>query len=218
MNKGLVGLIVAAGLGAWTVAADAATVYIGVSSINVAPAPTVSAPNAVFMPNTTIGGITFSALAGSQGSAVVVPPVLLDALNFNASTVAGGDAYLWVSATGITSPIGDINFITDFTNLLLPLGWTATLETFFNQNNSIFGTTTMLTPVGGLSVPPPCGGGITCSSATASFTANNVTPTYSLTEVFHITAPVGVRGSLQVLRMLPSLRFRVRSSALDCRV
>jgi hypothetical protein len=121
-------------------------------------------------------------------------PVLLDGLNFNASTAAGGDAYLWVSATGITSPIGSVNFITDFTNLLLPLGWTATLESFFNQNDSIFGTTTMLTPVGGLSVPPPCGGGTICSSATASFTVNNVTPTYSLTEVFHITAPAGLQG------------------------
>lgn len=180
--------------------ASAATIYIGASPTAAAPAvpstpPTNPAPaSSIAVFGGGAGGINFTATATGVGNATTVPPLLLNGFSVDSYASAPGDAYLFISETGITSPVGNLSFITGFTDLLLPAGWTATATTYFNQNNSIFGETTPLTP-SALTFTGPCPA---CTGQSETTAVLGVTSPYSITEVLHIIATVAGTGTQNI--------------------
>jgi hypothetical protein len=71
-------------------------------------------------------------------------PIVTDSINgasFNATTT-GGTLAVFITASGLTAPT--LGFFSSFTNQVLSAGFTVQELTFFNSDNSIFGTSTAL--------------------------------------------------------------------------
>lgn len=170
--------------------ANAATIHIGASA-TAAPPPVAVSSNtgtAFFSTGVTpVNGITFTVVSNGLGSPSVTGSLLLDTLALDSASVSGGDAYLFVTQTDITAPLGNLSFITAFTDNLLPAGWTATATTYFNQDNSVFGLNTLLTPTP-LAFNGPCQFLTPCASQSATQSVFNVNAPYSITQVLHIEA------------------------------
>jgi hypothetical protein len=191
----LFGIIFAASIGLWAGSSDAATIYIGASDSMTAPPVPASIGNpadssgiAVF--TGSAGGLFFSANASGVGNPAITNPTILNAFAFESASNGGaGNGYLFVTETGLVAPPGGtISFSTFFTDLLLPAGWTATVTTYFNADNSIFGTTSPLTTAG-LSFVGPCPSCIGLTENSNSF--SGVLSPYSITAVLHVVAPAG---------------------------
>ena len=195
----LFGLVLAAGVGLWAGSSEAATIYIGASDSLTPPAVPSSPTNPADSSGVAsfagaAGGLNFSATASGVGNIAITSPTLLNAFAFQATTTPGqaGNGYLFITETGLAPPVGgNFSFSTQFTDLLLPPGWTATVTTYFNANNAVFGTTTPLTAAG-LSFTGPCP---ICTSVTeGSAPLSGVVDPYSITAVLHIVAPACTEG------------------------
>jgi hypothetical protein len=105
-------------------------------------------------------------------------PLSLDLGSLNVSTATGGTLTIVASATGLDSPIGLTNFLSQFNGALTGIGTSATLRTYLSNSNTMFGTDTLLSS---LSAP---------SSLFSTSTTNSATTSgpFALTEVMTITA------------------------------
>jgi hypothetical protein len=166
-----------------------ATVYIGAqeAGTNGGALTTVAsgATNASF--DGSYGTFDFNSLTAIVG----VLPVLLNGQAINAvQSSQAGTLNVYITYTGITSPLGALDFKSGLTTNLLPTGWTVMEQTFVDPSNSIFGTTTPLasklfTDIG--------------TSVQDNFVTVSGGP-YSVTELFTVNA-TGAGATLSTIRM-----------------
>lgn len=107
---------------------------------------------------------------------LVVNPLSLDLGSLNVSTAVGGTLTIIASATGLTSPLGAIGFLSQFSGNFSGNVVSATLQTYTSNSNTMFGTDTPLSSLSATSGPFETSG-----SAGATTTAP-----FSLTEVLNI--------------------------------
>jgi hypothetical protein len=124
----------------------------------------------------TYGTFDINNVSGSQG-------VLPDLLNSNAidQVSSGGTAgtlNVFVTYSGITSPVGTPDFISSLTSNALPSGWTVTEKTFLDPGNGVYATTDPLASFAFSAIG---------TNVTGDTVATGGGP-YSLTEEFTINA------------------------------
>ena len=168
----VVGLILCGGV------ANAAIVSIGLQEAGVnggAITNEGSGTNSFSLTGVGYGNFIFYANVSTQST-----PVLLNS-NIGAGASTNGTTNLFVTASGLTTPLGfPVTFTSNLSGFFLPAGWTAVEQTFLNTNNSIFGTGTLLS-AGTFSVPnTPDINQILAAAVGAG--------PYSVTEQFTITA------------------------------
>jgi hypothetical protein len=133
--------VFAAAIGALSLALAgqaSATVYIGLQQAGVnGGAITQEASGAT---NAVFGGSygTFSTNI-SSGVAGVPPDLLGSTTSDQVSSGVGGVLNIWVTATGLTSPIGTPSLLSSFTSNTLPAGWTVTETSYLDPANGLFG-------------------------------------------------------------------------------
>jgi hypothetical protein len=121
------------------------------------------------------GNFTTITLDGALGTA---PDVLLGN-SIDVASKAAGTLYLWVTATGLTTPSGSHEFISSLTSNTLTSNWTVAEKTFLDPTDKAFGTTD--------SLDSHTFGAIGTDVLTsANF---GLVPPYSVTEEFIVTAP-----------------------------
>lgn len=125
--------------------------------------------------NVTYGTFTVNNVDGI--GAPNLPGAGLDSNSINISSNTAGTLTVYVTETGVNLTSGLWDFLSSFTSNSLPSGWTATLLTYFDQNDVAYGTTTAL---GSQTFTAP---GI--GSASKGVT---VAGSFSETEVFEITS------------------------------
>ena len=120
------------------------------------------------------GNFQMTLTTGLQG----VLPVLLESTAV-AQAASGGTLDVYVTRDGITDFANPMGFRSSFSTTALTSGWTLTSRTYYNSNNSIFGTSSLISTLNG--VP---GSGF----AETQFTPSLVAGPYSVTERYTIVA------------------------------
>jgi hypothetical protein len=109
----------------------------------------------------------------------------LSSLALTLSFFGTGTTAIFVSETGLSfgSP-ESVNFVSDFTQNVLPPGFSVSEFTFFNPTDTLYGTSTLLGSASWSSLNTPGGAG--------PFTVGeDLFAPYSLTQAYLITAPSG---------------------------
>jgi hypothetical protein len=164
-------------IAALTTSANAAVVTIGLQEAGVNGGAITTEASGVGTANVggiSYGSFTLNTLTGTSS------PFLTDSINGNSFNVAGstGTLNVFITASGLTAPTSA--FFSSFTENVLG-GVTVQELTFYNANNAIFGTTTIL------GVAPF--GNIGTNVQTAFVNAG--ADLYSVTEEYIITASGG---------------------------
>jgi hypothetical protein len=122
------------------------------------------------------GNFQMTLTTGLQG----VLPVLLESTAVaQTSSASGGTLDVYVTRDGITDFASSMGFRSAFSTTALTPGWTLTSRTYYNSNNSIFGTSNLISTLNG--VP---GAGFSESQYTPALVAGP----YSVTERYTIVA------------------------------
>jgi PEP-CTERM motif len=153
-------------------AADASVVTIGFSvgggAIAVLATGTDSATITAPVPTGTNSISAFAAPA--------LPTDLLDSTSLNITTAGPLTFSVFITAQGLTSPLGLNTFTSNFTSNTLPAGWSVTEATFISAANGLFTGTPLSSATFNA---------IGTSVKTATF--NSVAP-FSVTEVYTVNA------------------------------
>jgi hypothetical protein len=171
-------------------AAHATTITIGLqeagfngNNILVVGSPSNTGSNSVSA--ISFGTWTVNTITAEDVTVLGLP----DLLNTNAqdiSTSAAGVLKVYVTDVGLTVPLNSVAFKTDFAvNDLADIAG-ATLTSYFNQNNSAFGTTTTIDSAFFSAIGSATGTGKTVLG---------VTSPYSITEVYTLTHLAGLSGN-----------------------
>ena len=192
-GRGIVAVAVGAAIAMWASAAAAVVVVsIGVSSTSTPPGVAGSsaiAPSSAFLDGTA-GGIEF--ITTGTGNPPLPDPGLLSAVSVDiAASSGGGHGFVFITAQGITSPVGALSFLSAFTSQPMPVGWTATSTTYFNAGDTLFGTSTLLNTA----VFTGLGTGVILANQVGAKAVSGVAGSYSVTAVLEIFASVGGRSS-----------------------
>ena len=113
------------------------------------------------------------------GYGFIYPPQILDSQTIDAMASSTGSLTVYVTATGLTSPM-TAGLLSALTSNLLTPGWTVSGQTYFDQSNVAFGMGTELFT-----------GSLTGLGHDSGVTPIAATGPYSLTEVYTITAVHG---------------------------
>jgi hypothetical protein len=181
MKRMLLGGVLALSLA--TNVANAADVTIGVSATLGGAVTTIAAtaPGSNEFNGTQSG---FLLLVAGQANPVLTLPSLFNSNSIEATPLGfgGGSAVVWLTASGITTPIGPNQFFdSSFTTNALN-NFTVTESTFLNPSNAIFGHETLLASQF-----------FNTSNSTAQFftNANTGNGPYSVTHTYELTAGPG---------------------------
>jgi hypothetical protein len=182
MKRVLLGGVLALSLA--TNAADAANVTIGLSTGVNDPITTVAGPNVGTASFSGTSANGFGLIVSGQTNPVLTLPNLFNSNSIEATSPAfgGGTLVVWLTASGITTPISPTEFFaSSFTTNVLN-NMTATMATWVNPSNGIFATQT-----------PLASQFFDTSNQTAQFftTANTGNGPYSVTERYVIAAGEG---------------------------
>jgi hypothetical protein len=188
--KALKTLLATAAFGAaMAVAASAsATVFIGVSTDDGATITLVAtgATNAGVL-GATYGAFTINNLSGTQG----ILPDLLNSNSLNTSSSLAGMLDIYVTDTDFAASTGANGFISGFTSLPMPEGWSLTESTYVNAGN----TTPYSGGIGSSSVAGFQGTPMAAQTFTGlgSVSIGSLSPAvgpgpYSITEQYHVVA------------------------------
>jgi hypothetical protein len=125
----------------------------------------------------TYGAFNYSITGTGYG--FIFPPQILDSQTIDAEASGAGSLTVYVTATGLTSPM-TAGLLSALTSNLLTPGWTVSGQTYFDQSDVAFGMGTELFSgtLSGLGTDT----GVTPIAATGP---------YSLTEIYTITANTG---------------------------
>lgn len=182
MKKVLLGAALALSLA--SNAANAANVTIGLSLTPISPITTVAGPSigTASFAGTSMNG--FGLIVSGQTNPVLTLPSLFNSSSIEATSpgFAGGTLSVWLTASGITTPIGPAQFFdSSFTTNALN-NMTVTEATWVNPSNAIFGTEHLLASQF-----------FNTSNSTAQFfsNANTGNGPYSVTHRYDITAGAG---------------------------
>src|SRR4051794_1435274 len=90
----------------------------------------------------TVGDFTLTLASGTTQPTLPSPGLLFsDNIDVAGATSAGHTLDVFITASGLTSPLGVQNFISGLTENTLIGNWTETLSTFFSATNALFGGT-----------------------------------------------------------------------------
>jgi hypothetical protein len=182
MNKTMLALVGVAGWVLWASTAGAATVVD--ISVTVDGNPTQTFNGISGQANqVTVSQDNFSSISvtGTGNPPLGLSDLLLSQ-TLDAVAIGGGTATIAITETGLSAPLSTLlGFQSSFTSNLQPGIPSVTETTYFNANNTAFGTGTLLSlkafsGIGGTDVQNGSG------------TSNNTDGLYSLTEVYTITA------------------------------
>ncbi|MDE2184275.1 MAG: PEP-CTERM sorting domain-containing protein [Alphaproteobacteria bacterium] len=169
---------VSAALGAFVLAAApaSATVYIGLqeAGVNSGNITTVASDPSTAVFAGSYGTFTVNSITADDG----ISPLLLGSVSYNkVSTSTPGTLYVWITETGLTSPVGDLKFTSGLTENFLTKGWTVTEETGYDPANHLYAGTLLDAHA------------FTGIDAKTLYNLGNVgSGPYSLTELYEITA------------------------------
>jgi len=176
-TAGVAGLAFGAALG--VAGQAAATVYIQVQTAgyNGGVAKEVASdPDTASITNATYGSFTVANLTGTVGFG----PGLLasDTIDKRKGTKGVGVLKLWVTLTGVSSPLGNLEWTSGFTENLLPKGWTVLEETLVSTSDAKYAGTVLSSYT------------FTTNGAQSFVKSFNTgSGPYSVTEYYQITAP-----------------------------
>ena len=126
----------------FAVSANASVVSIGVqeADFNGGMLTTVATgTNSAGVVGQSYGVFTLNNLSGTTD------PLFLNSGNsLNSSVTGAGTLTVFITASGLTSPLGGLTFISSFTEQALTAGFTVQQLTFLDNNNGIYTTTTPL--------------------------------------------------------------------------
>lgn len=165
----------------WTPGAEAGSVSIALQEAGVNGGAItqqgVTTPNTFSIAGLAYGAFDINNLSGTIG---VQPSVLnSNALDQISTAGPGGTLNVYVTASGLTSPLGLVNWSSSFTSNSLTAGWTVTEQTFVSTTDALFTTGTALAP------------GFTFSSIGTQVQPGTVATgagPYSVTELYTIVA------------------------------
>jgi hypothetical protein len=100
---------------------------------------------------------------------------LLGTTSLNVTNGTYGTLTVYVTASNITAPLGNLTFTSAFTSTLLPDGWSVTEQTLLSSTNDIFAGSTLLsshtfTSIGGFTDATNANPGAGAYSVTAIYT------------------------------------------------
>jgi len=132
------------------------------------------------------GTFTVNSVEGFAGVNVVAPEVFVtNSLNTSSSTAGTLDVF--ISATGLTSPVGPLNWLSTFAMNNLGGAITVTVKTFLDTADAAFSTTGgSVTELG--SYGPFTGPGLPASEADVTSASTGDPDGYSLTAWYHVVA------------------------------
>jgi hypothetical protein len=116
-------------------AADAATIAIGLQQAGVnGGAITNEGAGPV---STSYGTFNLNLVSGATNPGLVLPQILNSAA-LDASATGTGSLNVFVTAQGLTAPLGTIPFQSSFTVNTLTAGWTVLEQTFISTSNALW--------------------------------------------------------------------------------
>ena len=176
-------LILATGAHATTITIGLQETGFNGNNILVVGSPSNTGSNSVT--GVSFGTWTVNTVTAEDVTVLGLPSIL----NSNAqdiSTTTAGTLKVYVTDVGLTVPLNSVDFKTDFAvNDLADIAG-ATLTSYFNQNNSAFGTTTTIDSAFFSAIGSANGPGKTVLG---------VTSPYSITEVYTLTHLAGLSGN-----------------------
>jgi hypothetical protein len=172
-------------------AAQAAFITVGVSNGS-APVTTIGSTDALTIALDTSYG-TFSTIAVSAAVNDAQGRVFSDTIN--AAAVSAGTLQLFITEQGIVSPGGPIDIDAGFGAGVIPAGWTITESTYLDPTNGLFtqNAADLLNNTGFTS----------SGTAYGNLTATVVPTTYSVTELYTITAPTAAGQAVSLNTVVP---------------
>lgn len=184
-----IGAMTAACLAAFVSSAGAVAISIGFSTTSTPPAAPASPPlNPATAPDSAVAaGVVggFTILSTGTASPPLTPPDLLYGTSTDAATgAAGGHVFVFITVSDLSAPFGNLSFISSFTSQPMPVGFTAIESTYYNADNSVFGTSTLLSSATFLGL----GTGVVLANQVGSALVGGVSPLYSITQVYEIIA------------------------------
>jgi len=172
--------------------ANASIVTIGVQEADFsggALTQVATGTNTAVVLNQSYGVFTINNISGSSDSTF-----LNSGNSLNTSVSGPGTLSVFITASGLTSPVGGLTFLSSFTEQVLTAGFTVQMLTFLDNANGIFTTTTPLSSQAFSSI------GSTVQAADATSGPG----LFSLTEEFIITATgTGGASSTIVITAVP---------------
>jgi hypothetical protein len=89
----------------------------------------------------SITGVTYGTFTLNNVTALTLPaPGVLNSTQANVASGTAGTINVFVTLTGLTSPLGAANWTSSLTANALPAGWTVTESTFGSTSNTLYGT------------------------------------------------------------------------------
>jgi hypothetical protein len=144
----------------------------------------------------SIGGVSYGTFTLNNVTGTSAPFVtdLINGNSLNASSTTAGTINVFITASGLTTPMGIMSFVSSFTENALANGFTVTQSTFLDANNGIFTTTTPLSSQTFTTI----------GTSVLGATANAGSGPYSVTEEYTITATgEGSANSTAILTAVP---------------
>jgi len=117
-------------------AANAATITIGLQQTGVNGGAITNEGSGPI--SLSYGSFNLNNVSGITNPNIVLPQ-LLNSNAIDASTAGTGTLNVFVTASGLTAPIGSIPFQSAFTVNTLTPGWTVLEQTFISSANALFG-------------------------------------------------------------------------------
>jgi hypothetical protein len=128
--------------------ADAPTLGIQLQENGYAPV-TVTGSNNPLILSDGIG--TF--ITNVEVNSLFTNPLSIDLGSINVSSLSAGALTILASATGLTSPVGLVGFLSQFSGNFFGAVASATLQTFISNSNTMFGMDTLLSSLSATGTP-----------------------------------------------------------------
>ncbi len=146
-RKNIIAVSLAAGVLGWVSHANADLISIGLeeAGVNGGAITTEATGSKAATLGATVYGTFSLNQATAQDTAGIGLPALLNSNSLNTSTIVPGVLHVFITAQGLTTPVGLNNLITAFAvNDLSGSITSVTEQTFLNAANTLYGTTTPL--------------------------------------------------------------------------
>jgi PEP-CTERM motif len=190
-RKLLIAIPLAAGVLGWAAHANADLISIGLQETGVnggAITTETTGSGSATLASTVYGTFTLNQ-STAQDTVGIGLPALLNSNSLNTSSSSAGVLHVFVTAQGLTSPIGLNDLFSSFAvNSLTGLLTSVTEQTFLNAGNTLYGTTTPLSSANF--------SGIGTSGPTA--VPETLASPFSVTEEYTITAAGSGNANLTI--------------------
>ncbi|MGH7121090.1 MAG: PEP-CTERM sorting domain-containing protein [Acetobacteraceae bacterium] len=181
-------LLSAGGLGLAPVAHATPTLGIELSEAGYATSTTTGTGNPLVV-SQTFGSFS----SNVEVNSVVTDPLSIDLGSTQVSTSSAGTLVITASVNGLTSPVGALNFVSQFSGNWTGAVTSVTLETYLDDTNTLFGMATPLATLSSSSSP----------FAFSSYEDGTSVSPFALTEVMTITTTGAAHLSLDGSTAVP---------------